>query len=203
MKVATLMPKSKWFALVAVCGLLCTAGSARADYIVNGGFETGDFTGWTVNANSTAVESSFAGYLPNSGSFFAALGNVGLPLGTLSQTFTDTPGQTLIISMYLASNGTTPNEFKVIFDGVTLSDQFNITPQGYTLLSYTVTATGTDTLTLGERNDPNYLALDDVSVNPSNVSATPAPPSAVLLAIGGVGLLGTRLRRRVANISVA
>ena len=32
------------------------SGMARADLIVNGGFETGNFSGWTVNAGATAVQ---------------------------------------------------------------------------------------------------------------------------------------------------
>jgi hypothetical protein len=44
--------------LIAVSvALLTTAAPARADLIVNGGFETGDFTGWSLSlhSNNTSV----------------------------------------------------------------------------------------------------------------------------------------------------
>ena len=50
--------------------------------------------------------------------YFAALGPVG-SLGFLSQTFADTPGQPLTVTMYMASDGGVPNEFQVKFNGTT------------------------------------------------------------------------------------
>jgi hypothetical protein len=156
-----------------------SAGIAQADLITNGGFETDDFTGWTFNANNTVVQPSggLGGYDPHSGNFYAALGNVadvGPTLGTLSQTFSDTSGAPLVISLWLDSNGTMPNEFAVAFNGTSLSDQTNISAlSGYEQLTFDVVGTGSDTLTLFERDDPDYLAVDDVSVNA--VSAVPEP----------------------------
>lgn len=37
-----------------LCGLVCLFGLvANADIIVNGGFETGDFTGWTQTGDGS------------------------------------------------------------------------------------------------------------------------------------------------------
>ena len=45
--------------LAALALLSGWPGQAKADLIVNGGFETGDFTGWTTNgAASLVVESN-------------------------------------------------------------------------------------------------------------------------------------------------
>src|ERR1700720_2962597 len=77
----------------ALAGALATPASA--DLITNGGFETGDFSGWTVVAGATFVScGSFDGFTAHSGSCWAALGAVGGD-GTLSQTFSDTAGKTL------------------------------------------------------------------------------------------------------------
>jgi len=81
--------------VVTLFALLVGASApARADIVVNGGFETGDFSGWTLNDPSlgTFVSSAFGGYVPNSGQYFAALEASGL-LGTVSQDLTRLLGQ--------------------------------------------------------------------------------------------------------------
>ena len=82
--------------------------------VVNGGFETGDFSGWDLNDPSlgTFVATAFGSYVPNSGDYFAALGASGLP-GTVSQDLNTTAGTTYILDYFLASDGFTPNEFSV------------------------------------------------------------------------------------------
>jgi hypothetical protein len=56
------------------------------------------------------------------------------------------------------------------------------------------TATGSSTvLQFGERDDPDWIALDDVSVN---AVATPEPARVIALGIGIVGMGGYALRRR-------
>jgi hypothetical protein len=180
---------------------------AQANFINNGGFETGDYTGWTLSGNTSGLfvrtSGQPGGYDPNSGTFFAAGGPAG-SLGFISQTFSDTAGQDLQISYYFASNGTTPNEFEVLYNAAVLFDQSDIpatgvsSPWPYVNHTFNVTATGSDTLEFGFRDDPSVLALDDVSVNP--LSTVPEPFSFLMVSTGlaSLGLIRLAQARRKA-----
>ena len=133
--------------------------------LTNGSFETGDFTGWNQGGNFEFTSVVTSGncadnsYAPQQGSFFVCGGAVGSD-STLSQTFSDTAGMTLVVSGWLDSNGTTPNDFSMMFDSTTLVSLTDIpTTTGYEEFSFDVTATGSDSFTAAFRDDPDYLAL--------------------------------------------
>jgi PKD repeat protein len=159
--------------------------------ILNGGFETGDFTGWTLagNPSYTFVDNgSVTGITPYSGSYEAALGATN-SLGYLSQTLVTTAGTPYLLSLWLDSpDGLTPNEFLVSWNGNTLFNETNIPALGWTNLQFLVTATGSSTvLEFGFRDDPTYLCLDDISV--SVAALQPASPAN----IAGINLSGSNL----------
>ncbi len=148
--------------------------------VQNGGFETGNFNGWTLNGNSypyNFVTNSIAYNIgtrrhatnitinPHSGTYFAALNEPGA-LAYLSQNVPTFAGQAYLLSLWMDSpDGETPNEFSVSWNGGTLFDQANLPKLGWTNLQFIVTATGNSTvLQIGARDDVTYLALDDVSV---------------------------------------
>ena len=137
--------------------------------IQNGGFETGDFSFWSLaqDTGSFVDDGSVAGITPHSGTYLAALGQAG-SVGFLSQTLSTIASQPYLLSLWLNSTGiNTPNEFSVSWNGTTLFDQVNIGSIGWTNLQFIVTATSSSTvLQFGERNDPWYLGLDDVSAVP-------------------------------------
>jgi len=214
-------------ALMAFAGaaLAGTAFEAKAtEYIVNGGFEDGNFTSWTVVSGNPACTtclavyslSTGAGYGPNSGTYYAFLGTN--PASTISQSFTDTLGQTLVVSFYYASNGdvnSTPpnsNQLEALFNGTAEFNQANIASTGtvngttipkYVEVTFDVIATGSDTLTFSSFDIPSALALDDVTV--TSVSATPLPAALPLFAsgLGALGLFGWRRKRKNASAIAA
>jgi hypothetical protein len=176
--------------------------------VANCGFETGDFTAWTLTGNDTIPPSELGNLYgvegvdpdtiaPNSGSYQAYVGDLVANATTLSQTLTTLPGGEYTVSLYLAQDtepgtGQPPNsnEFDVTLDGMTVFDDIDVPVEGYTEYTGTVDVTDSSSvldITLG--NDLGEFLLDDVSV-----IATPEP-SAWKLALGGA-LLGFAFRRK-------
>jgi hypothetical protein len=139
--------------------------------IQNGGFETGDFSYWTLwgDTNTTFVY----GGLKHSGNYGALLSTPD-SLGYMSQTVMTVPGQKYLLSLWLDSpsrpglgSQTTPNEFSIVWGGTNLFDQANISVTGWTNLQFIVTATTSSTvLQFGFLDNPWHLGLDDVSLWP-------------------------------------
>ena len=87
-------------ALVSLLGLGITQ-SAKANLITNGGFETGDFSGWTVSAtDNDFVVGSVPLIAPHSGDF-QALSGVGN--NSITQNVATTPGSSYVIRFWLAA----------------------------------------------------------------------------------------------------
>jgi subtilase family serine protease len=142
--------------------------------VQNGGFETGDFTGWTLNASSLYnLVTASSGWV-HSGSYGAAMGQSG-SLGYLSQTLTTSPGQNYLLSLWVANPqtpyGATPNQFLVQWNGTTIFNRNNLPFTAWTNLQFMVAATSASTvLQIGFEDTPYYLGLDDVSATPVSSS---------------------------------
>lgn len=139
----------------------------------DGGFESGDFDYWPLaGANAfdgyTYVDDgSNTGLSPHGGTFFAALGASGTPLATMSQSFPTLAGQLYVVSYWLESDGSTPNEFQASWNGSSFYDALNIPASGMTQHRFILAgAANTSVLTFGFENDLGFLGLDDVSVQP-------------------------------------
>lgn len=182
-------------AVVAAMGLAVgVSGPAHAaNLVVNGSFETGDFTGWTQTGNSgfTGVEcpgAPFAG--PGDGNCDAFAGPVGSD-GGFSQTLPTLPGRFYNISFDFQPDGGTPSDFSALFGTSTLMSVTNPAASAYQVLSFTRPATSSSTtIAFNFRDDPGFLKLDSVSV------AVPEPGTMALL---GIGMAGLWWRRRQAQ----
>ena len=170
--------------------------------VLNGGFETGNFTNWTQsggNGSGVVTGSKYA----HTGTYGAAL-EAGTQ-GFLSQTLATTPGAAYLISFWLDSpSATTPNDFQVSWNGNVLLNKTNVGNIGWTNIQLTVTATGTNTtLQFGYLNGYFYFGLDDISVlpvtHPNLASISLFGTNLVLNGINGVSgatnylLMGTNL----------
>jgi hypothetical protein len=164
------------------------ASSVSADNIVmNPGFETGDFTGWTLFSpgGDTVVDSAN----PNSGSFSVDSGPVGA-LDFVSQVLPTTVGIQYTFAFYLASDGNTPNDFVASWDGTPVYNADDLPAFDYQLLAFNVMASSSSTaIEFGFRNDFGFFQLDDVSVD------TPEPGIAWLMLLGLGTFLAVKMGR--------
>lgn len=152
--------------------------------VQNGGFETGDFDGWTLIGNTTGTDTGgpiiYNGVqttvdnsaVVHSGSAGAFLGDTSL--ATLSQKLVTTPGQYYLISFYLnntvAGSG---QEFFVYWinasDSPTALYSTTQAPQlkSWTNMQFLVQANAAkSTLRFAALNQSNGFGLDDVVVKP-------------------------------------
>lgn len=185
----------RFVATIAAGGLvvfgMAAGASAATNPIVNGGFETGSFSGWSTSGASTTIVSSGA----HSGKFAAMAGSTSPTAGDSSiiQTFTAAPGDTTLSFWY---NVTCPDTVNLDWATATLAD--NTSQTTTTLLAPTCVASSnwqkvvgtvmaghsyTLTLTSHDDNNPGdatYTLFDDVVVggtdtvtvtNPGNQSS--------------------------------
>ena len=183
-------------ALFALAVCLTCPGLARAGFVINGGFETGDFTGWTQSANTN--DSGVTTGIAHGGNYAAYFGPAET-MGFLSQNLATTAGTRYLLSFYLKSDGSVPNSLQLTFGEATF-DLANLPAFDYTRETFAVTATSSSTLLqFGFRNDGGNFFLDDVAVD-----AVPEPASLVTMAQGGaligLGLVARARRRRPARV---
>jgi choice-of-anchor C domain-containing protein len=198
------------FALIA---LATTSPTLAATLITNGSFELGntsgafstvtaggtDITGWTVDSGSVDYISSYWAAADGIRSIDIA----GSAIGSLSQSFATTAGQSYSVSFDLSSNPdlSGPRDLLVSIDGgapsvfthpgATGKDAagMNWTAQSFTFLAGGPSTTITIT-TNGTAQGVFGAALD-------NVAAIAVPePAAWALMLAGFGLVGGAMRRR-------
>ena len=187
---------------ILIMGLLAVAGVASAQ-ITNGGFETGDLTGWTTLASSPAPVVNNAS--AHSGTFSAFIGSA--PGG-------ETPGNSAIVSTNFtvgAGGGTLSFwQFRTTVDSISFDWQDayvtdtsnNIlatifhtcqTDTAWNQTSYSMSAFAGQTVRVeflvhgDNAGDPTNMRIDDVTFTP-----VPEPASMAALAMGAIALIRRR-----------
>ena len=170
---------------------VATPASATVELINNGGFETGNFSGWTQSGNTgfTFVQCGPGQIAGNCTAYFGPVGSV----GGISQTIATIVGRTYVFNFALRNLGGPTNSFAALIGGNTVLSYTNAGAFGAALNSFNYVATGTSTaVQFNFRQDPSYFGLDSVSLT----AGVPEPMTWALMILG-FGLIGGAMRRRV------
>jgi hypothetical protein len=186
-------------ASTAIVALGVSAGSAQAaNLVTNGGFETGNFSGWNQSGNTFFTEVNGGGGFE--GSHFGSFGSF-YP-GQISQVLNTTLGQTYTLSFALAQHAYVGRGLisDVSVGGNTVFSLGNRPDFNWTVFSTNFTANSASTpLAFTFQNPPSYTFLDAVSVT----SAYPIPstrPVPVPGVVFGVVLAGVALFARQSKV---
>jgi flagellin len=186
----------KLLMMIALTGALALPLSAAdicgvtGNLVNNCGFETGDFTAWTLAGNTGFTSVSSSATYVNSGIYGASLGPMGSN-GTLTQVLPTLPG-TVELSFYLYNAGGTPNDFTVFWNGVDVGPGVvNAGAFGFTQYALTLSSIGSDMLQFSYQHDPAFFGLDNIAV-----AQVPEPGTMGMLLAGLCSVI-VAFRRRI------
>ena len=172
-----------------------------SNLVTNGGFETGDFAGWTTVAASQRIQLSasilrLVCIAPHSGSHYAGFGAWGRIEDTIVQSLATIPGESYTFTFWLAHDSTgNVNNFTASWNGTPILALQNADVFGWTEYTFTETATSSPSTIQfggGDSAGPGYYDLDDISVT----AAVPEPSAIALLLASAASLLAFAWRRR-------
>lgn len=180
---------------------LIASHAGATQYVVNGGFETGDTTGWTEAGNWSDpynhINSGSYGPVYDGAYDFGDGAYNYDGVGGLSQVLATTAGQDYEISLWWAvtESNTDGNQlYQVLWNNDVVGQIVDAPATGFTHLTFDVVGAGNDTLTFQGYSTAGYNFTDDVSV--TNIQGGVPEPATWSLMISGFGLAGAALRRR-------
>lgn len=203
---------------IAVSAVILSSSAASAAIITNGGFETGDFTGWTVNTGGdptypqVVIAYNQPGGYPT-GAFGEPIpaapggGNYGTYFvsdvfaQSLSQSISLTAGQSYSVGfdIYSPKNGTN-NPFDALLQSTTdgnLSPVFTAKTLGSGWVHYSanfIASAGPYSFSLNYQ--PLGTTAADFVVDNINIAAVPEPATWAMMIMGFVGIGFLAYRRR-------
>lgn len=194
----TRIRNSRTLAGLTAAVALAVSFGAQASVITNGGFETGDFSGWTVTGDVTSPYTGVSNFVPNSGKYAAYFGTVAGASVGISQILNIFHGAPVHLSFAMNSendSSTPANAVSVMVDGQEIFGAVDLSASGYQVYKFDFMANANSDFTKLEFkfiNDMSFFNLDDV------VAKVPEPSSLPLVVLAGGLALGWSRRRRSA-----
>jgi len=174
---------------LVIVSFACAQG---ATIVFNGGFETGDFTGWAITADPAFTEVN--GNFVNSGVYAAELGEFD-SVGTLNQVLPTSLSVEYYLQFWLQNEGGTPNSFTVWWNGSPVASLTDL--DGFDYSVFTIgglfASSASTLLEFRFQHISSFWHLDDVLVEPV---PEPATGVGMLVVLAGAYLA----RRRLAKI---